>query len=108
MSFFHDWEGLEPQSIDLLLVSQKVQVFFVPQYWYIVGDYINNVGCNLLFVLIKTILQVSQQIMVHLFIDWICFRVSTHVYNHGERGHLIIMCIPGLALDAHEHDDSNW
>ena len=85
---------LEPQDMDFLLVREKVQVFCVPQYWYIVGDYINNVGCNLLFVLLKTIHQVSQQIMGHLFIDWICFRVSTHVCNHGERGHLSIVCIP--------------
>ena len=64
-------------------------------------------GCTFLFVLLKTIQQVSQQIMGHFFIDWICFRVSTHVYNPGERGNLIILCIPGLVLGAYEYDGSN-
>ena len=48
--------------------------------------------------------QVSQKNMVHLCIDWIYFRVSTHVCHPGEIGHLSIMCIQGLVLDDYEHD----
>ena len=77
--------------MDFLLVREKCHVMCVTQYWYIVGDYINNVGRSFLFVLLKTIQQVSQQTMGNFFIDWICFRASTHVCNHGERGNLIIV-----------------
>ena len=46
-------KGLEPQDMDFHLVRETVRVFCVPQYPYVMGAYINYVGCTFLFYCLK-------------------------------------------------------
>ena len=46
-------KGLEPQDMDFHLVRETVRVFCVTQYPYVMGAYINYVGCTFLFYCLK-------------------------------------------------------